>query len=165
MPKGNEMVVRRLIEEVFNRGRTVLLADLIAADHVGHDPFGDHYGPEGLRISAAEYRTAFPGLRVTIEDLVSEGNKVVYRFTLRGTHAGSFMGIPPTGREVTTSAIAIVHLAGGKVIESWVNLDALSLLRQLGASPMVRQPADIGRPDPISPPPVVVSGRPPQQGD
>jgi steroid delta-isomerase-like uncharacterized protein len=133
MPGGNESVVRRLLEEVFNRGSTDLLTELIAVDHVGHDPFGDHYGPEGLRIAVVEYRAAFPDLRVTVEDLVTEGDKVVHRFTLWGTHAGPFMGIPPTGRVVTAAGIAIDRLADGKVAESWVSLDALNLLRQLGA--------------------------------
>jgi steroid delta-isomerase-like uncharacterized protein len=157
MLEGNEAVVRRLIEEVFNRGQTGLMAEFVAADHVGHDPFGDHYGPEGMRIAVAEYRAAFPDLRVTVEDLVTGGDKVAYRFTLRGTHSGPFLGIPPTGRAVTTTGVAIDRLAGGKVAESWVGLDALNLLRQLGASPMLR-PADLGPTDTDSPPPGVATG-------
>jgi steroid delta-isomerase-like uncharacterized protein len=133
MPEGNEAVIWRLIEEVLNQGQTDLLAELVAADHVGHDPLGDHYGREGLRIVVAEYRAAFPDLRVTIEDLVTDGDRVVRRFTLRGTHDGSFMGIPPTGRVVTAAGIAIDRFTDGKVAESWVSLDALNLLRQLGA--------------------------------
>jgi steroid delta-isomerase-like uncharacterized protein len=135
MPEGNDAVVRRLLEEVVNNGCTDLLAALVAADHIGHDPLGDHYGPEGMRIAVAEYRTAFSGLQVTAEDFVTEEDKVVHRFTLRGTHTGPFMGIPPTGRVVTVSGIAIDRLANGKVAESWVSLDALNLLRQLGATP------------------------------
>jgi steroid delta-isomerase-like uncharacterized protein len=156
MSKENEAVVRRLIEEVLNGGQTDLLADLVAADHVGHDPLGDHYGPEGMRIAVAEYRTAFPDLRVTIEDLVTAGDEVVHRFTLRGTHAGPFMGIPPTGRVVTSSGIAIDRLAGGKVTETWVSIDALNLLRQMGASPALRRPAPMP-PDTASPPPAVAA--------
>jgi steroid delta-isomerase-like uncharacterized protein len=133
MPEKNGAAVCRLIEEVLNGGQTNLLAELVTADHVGHDPLGDHYGREGMRIVVAEYRAAFPDLRVTVEDLVTEGDKVVHRFTLRGTHAGSFMGIPPTGQVVTAAGIAIDRLADGKVAESWISLDALNLLRQLGA--------------------------------
>ena len=110
MAEANETVVRRLMEEVLNRGQTGLLAELVAADHVGHDPLGDHYGPEGLRIVIAEHRAAFPDLRVTVEDIVAEGDKVVRRFTLRGTHGGPFMGIPATGRAVTAAGIAIDRL-------------------------------------------------------
>ena len=152
MSKENEAVVRRLIEEVLNRGQTGLLAELVATDHVGHDPLGDHYGPEGLRIAVAEYRAAFPDLRVTVEDLVAEGDRVAHRFTLHGTHAGPFMGIPPTGRIVTATGIAIDRFAGGKVAESWVSLDALNLLRQIGVRPALRQPADPVAPDTASPP-------------
>ena len=158
MPAGNEAIVRRLIEEVLSRGQTGLLAELVAADHVGHGPFGDHYGPEGMRIAVAEYRTAFPDLRVTVEDLVAEGDKVVHRFTLRGTHTGPFLGIPPTGRVVTAVGIAIDRLAGGKVAESWLSLDALNLLRQLGAGPAVQRPADVEPPNTDSPPPGVATG-------
>ena len=141
MPKGNEAVVRRLIEEVLNRGQTGHLADLVAADHIGHNPFGDHYGPEGMRIVVAEYRAAFPDLALTIDDLVAARDTVAWRFNLRGTHAGSFMGIPPTGRVVTTPGIAIDRLAAGKVAESWVSFDALDLLRQMGAAPMTMHSA------------------------
>jgi len=152
MPEENEAVVRRLIEEVLNRGQTGLLAELVAADHVGHDPLGDHYGPEGMRIAVAEYRAAFPDLRVIVEDLVTAGDKVVHRFALRGTHAGPFLGIPATGRVVTAAGIAIDRLADGKLAESWTSLDALNLLRQLGASPALRRPVEPMPPDTASPP-------------
>jgi steroid delta-isomerase-like uncharacterized protein len=149
MPEKNEAVVCRLIEEVLNGGQIDLLAELVASDHVGHDPLGDHYGREGLRIVVTEYRVAFPDLCVTVEDLVSEGDRVVHRFTLRGTHAGQFMGIPPTERVVTAAGIAIDRFADGKVAESWVSLDALNLLRQLGAAPTLgRRPE---RPSPCAP--------------
>ena len=141
MPTGNEAVVRRLVEEVLNQGQTGLLATLVAADHVGHDPLGDHYGPEGARIVVAEYRTAFPDLVVTIEDLIAAGDTVAWRFTLRGTHAGPFMGLLPTGRAVTAAGIAIDRVVDGRVVESWCSLDALGLLRQLGATPVIKQPA------------------------
>ena len=142
MLDGNEAVVRRLLEDVFNHGSTDLLTGLVAADHIGHDPLGDHYGPEGLRITVAEYRAAFPDLALTVEDMVTAKDKVVHRFTLRGTHSGSFMGIPPTGRVVTTSGIVIDRLADGKVVESWVSLDALNLMRQLGAAPTIGRTPD-----------------------
>jgi steroid delta-isomerase-like uncharacterized protein len=141
MLEGNEAVVRKLIVEVLNRGQTDLLAELVATDHIGHDPFGDHYGPEGIRIVVAEFRTAFPDLALTIEDLITAKDKVVWRFTLRGTHAGPFMGIPSTGRVVTTAGIAIDRLVEGRVAESWVSLDALRLLRQIGALAVLQEHA------------------------
>lgn len=137
MAEESATVVRHLVQEVINRGNTDRLTELVAVDHVGHDPLGDHYGPEGTRIVVAEYRTAFPDLAVAIEDLVAAGGTVAWRFTLRGTHTGPFMGIPPTGRTVTAAGIAIDRLAKGRVIESWFCLDALGLLRQIGATLMI----------------------------
>ena len=142
MEEANERIVRRLVEEVVNRGATERLPHLVDPDHVGHDILGDHYGPEGVRIDVAEFRAAFPDLRVTIEDLLAAGDRVARRFTLRGTHRGPFMGFPATGRAVTATGIAIDRLADGKLAESWVCFDALGLLRQLGAVPtLVRRAA------------------------
>ena len=138
MEAANERVVRRLVEEVVNRGATDLLPQLVGPDHVGHDPLGDHYGPEGVRIGVAELRSAFPDLRVTIEDLLAAGDRVARRFTLRGTHRGPFMGFAATGQAVSAPGIAIDRLADGKLAESWVCVDALGLLRQLGAVPTLR---------------------------
>ena len=150
MTEGSAALVRRLVDEVVNRDNAALLVELVAADHVGHDPLGDHYGPEGARIVVAEYRTAFPDLAVTIEDLVAAGDTVAWRFTLRGTHAGPFIGIPPTGRAVIATGIAIDRVEDGQVIESWCSLDALGLLRQIGATPVIAthaSPVPAAQPD------------------
>ena len=139
MSGRNEATVRRFLMDVVNGGCMHLLTGMVAPDYVGHDPRGDHYGPEGLRIVVADYRSAVPDLSVTVEDLVAQGNKVVYRFLLRGTHTGPFLGLPPTGRPVSAGGVAIERLAGGKLAESWVYLDALNLLRQLGAAPSLER--------------------------
>ena len=141
MVEENEAVVRRLVEEVINRGQSALLAELIAADHVGHDPFGDHYGIEGARIVVAEYRTAFPDMLLTIEDLVAARDTVAWRFSLRGTHTGPFMGLPPTRRLVTAVGIVYGRLKEGLVVESWVSFDTLRLLRQTGAPGLAKAAA------------------------
>jgi steroid delta-isomerase-like uncharacterized protein len=145
---ANERVVRCLVEEVVNRGATDLLPQLVGPDHVGHDPLGDHYGPEGVRIGVAELRSAFPDLRVTIEDLLAAGDRVARRFTLRGTHRGPFMGFAATGQAVSAPGLAIDRLADGKLAESWVCVDALGLLRQLGAVPTLRRRTERPPPDP-----------------
>jgi len=75
---------------------------------------------------------AFPDLRVTLEDVIPAGDKVVVRWTDRGTHQGEFLGVAPTGRRVTTTGITIFRFAGGKVVEQWTNWDTLSLMSQLG---------------------------------
>jgi steroid delta-isomerase-like uncharacterized protein len=120
---ANKAVVRRLMEDVLGRGCLIRLRALVAPDYVGHFATGDHYGPEGARIDIATYRTAFPDLVVTVEDLIADGDKVVRRFTVRGTHRGPFFGVPASGRPVVLRGIAIDRLAGGQLVESWVQID------------------------------------------
>ena len=139
-PAANKAIVRRLVEEVINRGDTRLLPALVAEDHVHHDLLGDLYGPEGVGLVVAETRAAFPDLRVTLDDLIADGDRVVRRFTLRGTHAGRYMAVPATGRRVEVAGIGIDRLAGGKLVESWINLDVLGLLLQLGVVPRLPEP-------------------------
>jgi len=81
------------------------------------------------------YLTAFPDLHFTVEDFIAEGDKVVARLTVRGTQQGIFMGIPPTGKHATVTAIDINRMAGGKSVEHWLNMDTLGLLQQLGVIP------------------------------
>ena len=78
------------------------------------------------------YRTAFSDLVLTVEDQIAEGDKVVTRFTARGTHRGELMGIPPTGVKVVVTGISIDRFVGGRSVESWTHYDFMSLLKQLG---------------------------------
>ena len=80
-------------------------------------------------------RVAFPDFHHTVEDLVAEGDKVVPRLTLRGTHQGDFQGLPPTGKQVTFSGINVMRLEDGKIVEHWSIGDTLGMLQQLGAIP------------------------------
>ena len=132
MSEQNCAVVRRFIDEAFNNGQTRLLTELIAPEHVTHLPNGDHYGPEGVRIDIDCFRTAFPDLNLAIEEMIDAGDSVVYRFTARGTHEGAFMGVPPSGEQVTVSGIGIDRLSDGRSIERWVQYDSAGLLQQLG---------------------------------
>jgi steroid delta-isomerase-like uncharacterized protein len=81
------------------------------------------------------YRSAFPDMRVTIEDLVAEGDKVAARWSVTGTHRGELMGIPATGKRVTVTGIEINRFAGGKLVEHWESFDQLSMMQQLGVVP------------------------------
>ena len=85
------------------------------------------------------YRTAFPDMRITIEDQVAEGDKVVTRWTASGTHQGDLMGIDPTGRRATVTGITIDRISGGKVEETWTNFDAMGMMQQLGVIPSPEQ--------------------------
>jgi predicted ester cyclase len=81
------------------------------------------------------YLSAFPDLRFAVEDMVAEGEKVVLRYTIRGTHKGELLGISPTDKQVTLTATETYRLAGGMIEEQWVNMDALGMMQQLGAIP------------------------------
>src|SRR5262245_26045488 len=115
----NGRLVRRFVEAVVNNGDPGLMSSLVAADHIGHDPLGDHYGLDGMRLGIAEMRAAFPDLRVSVDDVVDGGDRVVHRFTVTGTQAGPFLGLPPTGRSVKATGIAIDRVTGGKLAERW----------------------------------------------
>ena len=80
----------------------------------------------------AEVRSAFPDINFTLDDFILEGDKIVYRWTLRGTHQTEFRGIPPTNKEVTAWGITIERVAGGMLVEAWERYDTLGFMRQLG---------------------------------
>jgi predicted ester cyclase len=81
------------------------------------------------------YRTAFPDLQIPIEDVIAEGDRVVTRWTTRGTHQGELMGAAPTGNQLTVTGILIDRVSGGKIEEEWVDYDTLHLMQQIGAVP------------------------------
>lgn len=128
-------ILRRFVEEAFNAGNVRILPEVIAPEHVSHLPTGDHYGPEGVRIDIAGFRTGFPDLTLTLDEVIPCGEYVVYRFTAAGTHLGPFLGIPPTGYRVQVEGLGLDRYQDGKVIERWVHYDSLGLLQQLGVLP------------------------------
>ncbi len=131
----NKAIARRAYE-IFSSGNLEALEEVIAPDLVDHNAApGQAPGIEGTRQGFGMLRAAFPDLRITPEDLIGEGDLVVARLTVTGTHQGEFQGLPPTGKQVTMSGIEIVRLAGGKAVERWGEFDTLGLLQQLGAIP------------------------------
>lgn len=132
----NKTLIRRFYEEVFNKRNLAALDDFFAPDHVDHTlPPGLPVGPEGTKQAIATMLKGFPDLRVTIEDMIAEGDKVVIWFTTHGTQQGTLGGIPPTGKQVAVSTIEITRMAGGKIAEDWGLDDRLGMLRQLGLVP------------------------------
>lgn len=131
----NTTVASRWYEEVFNAGKLELIDELFAPNFVDHDPSNPLPGLEGVRQLVSMYRGAFPDLHLTIEDEITEGDRIVTRFTGRGTHKGSLMGIPPTGKRVTITAIDILRFENGRIAEHWGNQDLLGMMRQLGVIP------------------------------
>src|SRR5262249_47337156 len=94
----NKAIVRRYLEEGFHRRNPAAVDELVAPDFVHHDPVNPLHGPAGLKEYQAVLFAAFPDLRLTLEDIVAEGDKVVVRYTMTGTHRGAVAGIAPTGK-------------------------------------------------------------------
>jgi steroid delta-isomerase-like uncharacterized protein len=134
----NKRISWRVADEGFSKGNVDAFDELVAEDFVNHDPAVPPDlppGREGLKALARFYRSAFPDTQLTIEDQIAEGDKVVSRYTVRGTHQGDFAGVPPTGKQVTVTGITIDRIEGGKIVESWNEFGQLSLLQQLGVVP------------------------------
>lgn len=135
MSEQNKMLVRRVIDEVYNEGNLALVDELAAGDFVVYTPSQEIHGRAGAKQYVATLRTGFPDLHITIEDQVAEGDKVVTRWIARGTHTGEFQGIPPTGKQVRVTGTDIDRIANGKAIECWTNVDELGMMQQLGVIP------------------------------
>jgi steroid delta-isomerase-like uncharacterized protein len=133
--EANKAVVRRLFDEVINRGQLATVDELLADNVV----FGGRGGKvavqgiEGFKRIVTMLRTAFADYTFTIGDEIAEGDKVVARFEATGRHEGNYLGIPPTGKQVTYSAVDIFRLSDGKIEEVWSLSDQLDLMQQLGA--------------------------------
>ena len=134
--EDNKAIIRRFYEEVFNQKKRAAIEEFVDSKGIDHAlPPGLPAGIEGTKQFITMYLTAFPDLHFTVEDMIAEGDKVVARLTTRGTQQGAFMGIPPTGKQATITAIDINRIVGGKSVEHWLNMDTLGLLQQLGVIP------------------------------
>ena len=131
----NKAVARRLLEEGFNQKNWAVFDELYAPDVVVHNSSLTLPGREAVTQFLAMFLTAFPDARFTIEDLIAEGNTVVFRHTLRGTHQGNYLGIPPTGKQIAVPGISIFRIVNGKAIEQWTNADDLGGMQQVGVIP------------------------------
>jgi len=125
-------VVHLVFSEIWSKGSVELIDDLFADNFVGHFPAGTVHGREGVRARVVAHRTAFPDWTEEAEDTIADGDRVVVRFTSRGTNLGEFLGNPPTRNRVEISEVAIFKLRDGEIVEQWVYPDMLSLQRQLG---------------------------------
>ena len=139
MSEQNKTIVHRLFDELWNKGNLSVADQLFAPTYAHHDPSTPDLGkgPESEKKRATLYRTAFHDLRLTIEDILAEGETVVARWSGRGVHKGDLGGIAPTGKQFNISGVTIARFASGKMVEGWVNWDALSLMQQLGVVPEI----------------------------
>jgi steroid delta-isomerase-like uncharacterized protein len=130
--EDNKALARRGFEETLNQRNLTVLDELHVPDFVYHSASRTIQGREPFKQFMSMLLTAFPDLHVSIEDVIGEGDRVVVRVTLRGTHQGELMGIAPTGKSVAVTGISIMRVANGKFLEEWVNTD---LIQQLGVLP------------------------------
>jgi steroid delta-isomerase-like uncharacterized protein len=133
MSEQNKTLARRWFEDLFSRGNLDAANEILSAEFVDHLTHEVERGIEELKHYVSTYRTAFPDIQDTVEDIVAEADKVVVRWKSRGTHQGEFMGVAPTGRHVTFTGMRLFRIAENKIVESWVNIDERGLREQLGA--------------------------------
>ena len=134
----NKVIARRVYEEVLNQGDLGAVVQLFASNTVDHNPLpGQPEGFEGAKQGFVALRSGFPDIHFAVEDQIAEGDQVVTRWTMRGTHSGVFMGVPPTGREVSITGIAIFRVVDGRVVDRWRGADDLSRMQQIGALPAI----------------------------
>lgn len=127
-----QAVVRRLIEEVINGRDYGLLPELLHESYVYRAPGEEWSGPASLQALFEGYREAFPDLAVRIDDMFASDDRVATTFTLTGTHAGPFMGMPATGRAVAVDGIVHSRVHEGRIVDEWELIDVAALMEQLG---------------------------------
>jgi steroid delta-isomerase-like uncharacterized protein len=132
MAAANKGLVRRFYKEVFAHWNMALVDQVVSPQFTSHDwPEGSATGPQTFRDFYSAIRSAVPDARYEIDDLIAEGDKVVVRWRLLGTHKGEFRGIAPTGRAVALKGIAIYRVQDGKLMERWVVSDVHGLLEEI----------------------------------
>jgi steroid delta-isomerase-like uncharacterized protein len=130
----NKALARRFFEEVWNQADESAIDRYIAENAGGNDPdFGT--GREAFRAQWKKWHVAFPDLHFEVEDVIAEGDKVVTRWVLTGTHKGEFQGIPATGKSIRVTGMSLDRLANGMIAEGFDGWDNLGLRQQLGVLP------------------------------
>lgn len=132
----NKALVRRWYE-AHNQGKVGIAAidELCASSCILHSSSDRDFTVEEYQKYADQLLSGFPDAHQTIDDMIAEGDKVVVRFTLTGTHTGEYMGVPPTNKKMTAWLIQIFRIAGGKIVEGWSRSDTLGMMQQLGVIP------------------------------
>ena len=139
----SKSIVRRIIEEAFNQGNLTIVDELVAADGISHhSSWGTPANRMGLKQLIAMFRMAFPDLSCTVEGEITQDNKVAAHWKIRGTHAGPFLGNSPTSKPIVVQGLIYVCIENEQIIESWLMIDQMSVLQQLGlVPPPLRRPS------------------------
>jgi steroid delta-isomerase-like uncharacterized protein len=130
---SNKEAVQRIIDEVVNGGNYAVVREVLADDFAIHKA-GMSFppGPEAFKMAVREWRDAFPDYRVTVLQLIAEGDFVSCLYTAEGTHTGSLRGMPPTGKAFTVTATEVHRFADGLIVESWLADDLPRILTDTG---------------------------------
>jgi len=137
MSEENKALLRRWFDEVWNKGNASAIDEMFAADGIAHGLSDDESkplkGPSDFKPFHNTFRGAFPDIQVVVEDMIAEGDKVVARCSVRGTHTGDHLGIAASNSPVLFTGIAIARVRDGKFVEAWNNFDFLKMNKQIGA--------------------------------
>jgi steroid delta-isomerase-like uncharacterized protein len=138
----NKAIMRRYFS-VFEQGNIDLLDELLAPDYINHTPATPELptGPEGVKGVVSMFRGGMPDLRVVIEDMIAEGDKVATRYTLEGTHEGELFGVPPTAQRLSIKSFTVERVSEGRIRDHWRVSDNLDMMQQLG---IVSEPGQEG---------------------
>jgi steroid delta-isomerase-like uncharacterized protein len=138
MSSEESKVIVRRFWGVWEEGNIDLVDELLAPDYVNHSPATPDQptDPEGIKAVVGMFRGAMPDLRVIIEDMIAEGDKVVVRYTIEGTHERELFGVPPTGQRLSIKSISVERVSDGKIREHWRITDGLDMMQQLGVIPV-----------------------------
>jgi steroid delta-isomerase-like uncharacterized protein len=147
MSAENKSLARRALDELWTKGNLAAVDRLYSDNCVLHDLGSpeDIRGRDGVKQFARAYRATLPDLQCTVEDVVAEGDKVAARWISRGTHKGDFMGIAPTGKQVTFRGIQEFRISNGRIEEEWAAFNTVGALQEIGALPRLGQAAPAGR--------------------
>jgi steroid delta-isomerase-like uncharacterized protein len=136
----NKNLVRRVVDEVMNKGNLRIASAFLSPDFVNHDFPMSKPGPDEFAKILQTFFTGFPDMHVTVEDSHGEADKVFTRGYFTGTHKGAFQGIPPTGKKINVKYMDEWRINNGKATDNWVRIDMLSMMQQLGVVPQSPTP-------------------------
>jgi steroid delta-isomerase-like uncharacterized protein len=134
--ENKDIVLRQWYQELWDNWKIGVADALLTPDyalHVSGSP--TPFNRDAVKQVVAMYGAAFPDLKHTVDEMIAEGNTVAARWTVRGTHRGEFQGVAPTGRPIQLSGATVHHMSDGRIVETWLTVDNLELLQQLGAAP------------------------------
>jgi steroid delta-isomerase-like uncharacterized protein len=136
-PEQNQAIVRRFMNELYEKGNMDVAYEIVAEDHIFHVPAGADYksGRDGVRNRAAMFREAFPDLDFVYGETFAAGDLVASSWTFTGTHKGEFLGVASTGKRIAIEGLSMSRVRDGKIVESWGYWDTGQLYKQLGTRP------------------------------